>query len=66
MTFCQFIYELDIFNSIFATKIETIRHFNYENTNNIIIFAVEMRKLTRYDTGTKIQKLFVIPRRSHL
>ena len=44
MTLCQFILVSDAFGPIFIIKIANICYFNYENLNNVIIFAVEIKK----------------------
>ena len=44
MTYCQFISLLATFDPIFIIKIAKFCYFNYENLNNVIIFAVEIEK----------------------
>lgn len=44
MTKCLFISILATINPIFVIKIAKLYYFNYENLNNVIIFAVGIEK----------------------
>ena len=44
MTFCQSVPGLTVLCAIFIIKIAMFCYFNYENLNNVIIFAVEIEK----------------------